>query len=216
VNLSGKVKTDLPVKKMTRVNEHPEELLPWYENGTLSKEESTLVEKHLSECTHCQQELSFLHALHKQVKSEQLDLTPGEFGLKRLLRDIKQADKPAKQTYPWWPKAFATAAAIVIVVQSALLINFSTTQTDAIVPLGVKLTEKTLQIRFAPTANEQQIRDILQSVNATLVDGPGALGIYQIRLNEGDDQEAAIDRVISRLKSQPEIITFVEKSYPLR
>lgn len=199
---------------MIKETTHPEKLLPWYVNGTLSLEEKSLVEKHLEDCTICHDELEFLKTLQKQIQTEQPVPAPGKFGLNRLLRDIKKQKKTKKNRPVLWLPSFATAAAIVIVVQSVLLINVYDSQPGNIVPLAGTFSEKTLQIRFAPTANEKQIREILQLVNATLVDGPGALGIYQIRLNESNDQESSIEGVIDKLKAKPNVVIYVEKAYP--
>jgi len=37
-----------------------------------------------------------------------------------------------------------------------------------------------LQVTFAPQAAEEQIRALLASVDARIVDGPGALGVYTL------------------------------------
>ena len=51
-----------------------------------------------------------------------------------------------------------------------------------------------MQVQFLPQASEQQIRKLLNEVHAQIVSGPGALGIYTVRVAESDG-EAAMQRM---------------------
>ena len=48
--------------------DHPEELLPWYVNGTLSPEERQRVEAHLDQCPSCRGEVQALRSLRREIK----------------------------------------------------------------------------------------------------------------------------------------------------
>lgn len=162
------------------LDNHPDELLPWYANDTLDAAERATVGEHLKDCTRCRDEVVFLRALRKGVKAVGETSAPGELGLKRLLRDVHT--KPAERS--WWRPALA-AAAVVIVVQAALLATFWPRE-SGITPLGGPKREGVVQIEFRPTATEAQIRALLQETGATLIDGPGALGVYRIVLDKPD------------------------------
>ena len=66
-------------------------LLPWYVNGTLGAEERRQVEAYLERSRHARDEVDLLRALRQQVKDEKIENSPGDLGLQRLKRDIKQA-----------------------------------------------------------------------------------------------------------------------------
>ena len=159
---------------------HPDELLAWYLNGTLEPAERAVVEAHLETCPRCRDEIALLGAIRSGIKSMGEGESPGELGLKRLLRDVR-TQRGAQRT--WWQPALAVAA-MVIVVQSTMLTAFWP-HTAPITPLGgSSVAGAVAQIQFQPAATEQQIRALLQESRATLVDGPGALGIYRIHLED--------------------------------
>ena len=84
--------------------EHPEELLPWYANGTLEGDELRQVEEHLASCLACRREVQQLEALRGGVK-EASDPSagqgaPGGEGLERLMAalDLPEAAGPDAAT----------------------------------------------------------------------------------------------------------------------
>jgi anti-sigma factor RsiW len=162
---------------------HPDELLAWFVNGTLEPSERTAVEQHLRDCASCRDEVAFLGALRRGFKALSDAEHPGELSRKRLLREVRAERRTARA---WWRPALAAAAA-VIVVQSVVLANLWSRE-SAIVPLGgpKAAAGAIVQIQFAPTATEAQIRALLQEAEATLVDGPGAAGVYRVRVEKAD------------------------------
>jgi hypothetical protein len=108
-----------------------------------------------------------------------------------LLRDLHK--RPIAESH-WWRPALA-AAALIIIVQGALLATFWP-RGSAIAPLGgPRFDGNVAQIQFQPTATEAQIRALLLETGATLVDGPGALGVYRIVL---DKPEPALTQLRAR------------------
>jgi len=192
---------------MNKRPDHPDELLPWYVNGTLANGERQDVETHLQSCERCRQEVAWLQNLRTQVKDDTAG-SPGELGLHRLLREAKAQKSAARQ---WWRPALA-AAAVVIVIQSAVLINFLN-RPAAITPLGGPAAEGVvLQVKFAPNATEAQIRELLQKTGTTFIDGPGALGVYRLRLEDVTaTQDQAIQRVIGELTARRDIVTYAAR-----
>jgi Putative zinc-finger len=167
---------------------HPDELLPWYANRSLEGVERDAVEAHLRECARCRAELDFLGTLREQVKLGEAAQAADEVGLRRLLRAVRH-----EQARPRRRLALAAAAAVVIVVQGAL-IGWLATRGPAFEPLGEPAPAGVVvQLRFEPGATEAQIRDLLQAHDAVVTDGPGALGVYRVRLLglRADDREAA-------------------------
>ena len=130
---------------MSSVTEHPDELLPWYVNGTLATEERNAVESHIEHCSRCRDEVAFLQKLRRQVKDEDLR-SPGQLGFKRLQRDIKRTHKIPGAIPGWWRHALA-AGIVVIFLQSALLVNLWR-QSEPITPLGDRYDGVVLQLAF--------------------------------------------------------------------
>jgi anti-sigma factor RsiW len=183
---------------------HPDELLPWYVNGTLSDTERETVLAHLKTCERCRHEVALLNRLRESVKSEEI-LSPGEFGFHRLLADIKRDKKTPRGT---WGLGLAVAAGVVIVIQAAVLLQlWSPRATYA--PAGAHANEPTLQVRFAANATEQQLREILRSVEGTIVDGPSAQGLYRVRLDRPSPvARAELERVAQTLKNQSGVVDY--------
>ena len=195
---------------MNKRNDHPDDLLPWYVNGTLSRGERQIVESHLQTCERCRQEVAWLQNLRTQVKADAVR-SPGEFGLNRLLREVDPQSSAARQRHPWWRPALA-AAAVIIVIQFAVLINVLYRPAPITLLGGPAEEGVVLQVKFAPSATEAQIRQLLQKTQATLVSGPGALGVYRLRL-EGitATQNQAIQYITSELTAQSDIVTYVAR-----
>lgn len=191
---------------------HPDDLLPWLVNNTLADKERSDVEHHLESCTRCQQELSLLQNLRNQVKETPIQ-SPGEFGLNRLLKEIKTEHEFKQITPPlssgWWRTGLAIAASLIIFVQAGLLID-AWYLSKPVVPLsGPQEQGPVLQVSFAPTATEAQIREAIHSVHGAFMDGPSQLGIYRIRLNLLSPDNKNINQAIEQLRQQKMIISHV-------
>jgi anti-sigma factor RsiW len=185
--------------------QHLDELLPWFANRTLGDVERREVEAHLATCERCRGELAWLESLQRDVAEHEFAQAPGEFGLNRLLQNVRQRPRFAAR-HRWLAPALAASLAVVV-LQGVVLVQLWT-RPETIAPLGRKtLDADVLQIRFNPRATEADIRDALQAVGASLIDGPGALGIYRVQLESGvsgKPMEASL--AIETLKARPGIV----------
>lgn len=194
---------------------HPAELLPWFVNETLSTEDQHTVEQHLEACRQCQQEIALLQKMRTQVKKIRTE-SPGEFGLNRLLRTVRNdrtATEASQQTSSqWWKTGFAIAASLIIFVQSGLLIDTWYISKPMIPLSGPQEHGLVLQVSFTPTTTEAQIREVITAIHGRFIDGPSSLGIYRIRLDDNKtSNEAAIESAIQHLRQKTEIILHVTK-----
>ena len=200
---------------MTSPQDHPEELLPWYVNQTLSGEEIEQVEHHLETCDQCRTEVAALQQIRDEYKQQLETQSPGSLGLARLKAEIKrdrreqQREVSPRPSFLWWRPMMA-AAVLVIVIQSVLLVKMERPE-DAITPLsGRPAAEVVLQVRFNPQATESEIRKVLTAVDGEIVSGPGALGIYRITLKDvAADQQDVISKALTRLKDNKSVVEFV-------
>jgi len=189
--------------------EHPDELLPWYVNGTLGGDEREMVVRHLEACVRCRDEVASLEALRAQIRSEEIG-APGELGLRRLMRDVASERRARHGQRRWWVPVAAAAAVLVIAVQGVMLMNLPPAHDTGIVPLGAEQAAGVIQLRFHATASEAEIRAALQSVDAVLVGGPGALGIYYIRLRGADGTDPArVAAAVEKLRAQSDVVSHV-------
>jgi len=191
-----------------KLAQHPDELLPWLANGTLAGAERQEVEAHVATCERCRRELAWLQTLRSGVAELENAQAPGEFGLNRLLRDIRRQPQNAERRR-WLAPALAASLAVVA-LQGVLLAHFWTSP-ENIAPLGrVMLDADVLQIRFDPRATEFDIRDGLQAIGASLIDGPGALGIYRVRLKPGvSGKPVQVSQAIAELKARKGVVVQV-------
>jgi hypothetical protein len=196
------------VMETKKSTQHPDELLPWLANGTLRGAERQEVEAHVATCERCRSELAWLQSLRSSVAELESAPAPGEFGLNRLMRDIRRRPKQPDRRRWFAP---ALAASLAVVALQGVLIAHLWTRTENIAPLGRTIVDAdVLQIRFEPRATEADIRGALQAIGASLIDGPGALGIYRVRLDPGaSGKPIQMSQAIAILKARPGIVVQV-------
>lgn len=189
------------------MNEHPEDLLPWYVNDTLDGEERARVERHLAGCAHCRAELELLKAVRGEVRALDTVEGPGELARARLLREARRTGGARSR---WLPLALAASLAVVA-LQAVVLMSVWLPQ-DGYAPLGAAPAGVVLQVRFAPEATEREMRAALAAVNGSIVDGPGALGVYRVRL-EGvrPEENERIAAALGALRAAAPVVTHAER-----
>ncbi|HEY6597751.1 MAG TPA: hypothetical protein VIZ30_00455 [Pseudomonadales bacterium] len=92
---------------------------------------------------------------------------------------------------PLWAQL---AAVVLILVQAGLLIRPLTTPAvppDHVIARGLPSAPTRLQVVFNPTATEADIRGLLRSLSARIVDGPTPTGAYRLELTGGDPKSVA-------------------------
>lgn len=182
-----------------------QELLPFYVNGTLKGAERQSVEQALRDDPALQNELDYLKGLRAEVKAQDFGTPPGELGLKRLQRSIaaeklkndpiaRARSKITREQNNWW-KVAAIAACLLILLQAVFLFqpDYNPDLSAAGGPNISASTSYMIDVTFAPTAQEQNIRDLLLSLDAVIVDGPSALGVYTLSVPK--EREAAIEKL---------------------
>lgn len=189
-------------------------LLPFYINGTLDSDEKERVELALSEDINLQEELVFLQGLQVQVQQQQHESSPGELGLKRLQKMLKQ--EQAQNDAPHHRKGVSLekngwqlatmAACLMLVVQTVT--HLETSPNTYVAAGGSVITQhegKIVSVTFAPDVSEQQIRQLLLETHVFIVDGPSALGIYRLAVVDGNDA------TINKLASHTDLIESIQE-----
>ena len=167
------------------------ELLPWYANGTLDEAQRRQVEEAVERSPVLRAELDAWFGVRQHTK-DTLPLPAGDLGWSALRSRIaaEEAGKlvplPRRQAPRWAMPTLALAASLVLA--QALVIGVLVREpAGTLVPAsGPAATAGTLlQVTFKPTATEQQVRNLLVSTDAEIVGGPGALGVYTLRVPPG-------------------------------
>lgn len=193
------------------MNKEIEELLPFYVNGTLEADEKAKVEQAIKDNPSLKSEIEFLEKLRNEVKVQQTEDSPGELGLKRLQKSLREEkQKEASNTTPgtsgWGWRVASIAACMLLVIQTIVLLP--KWQSDDLTAAGggqiIHVGGQIISITFVPDAREENIRNLLLTVDANIVDGPSALGVYKIVIKKD------VQLIIDKLKAHKNLIESVQ------
>lgn len=197
-------------------HDEAEELLPWYANGQLDDADRAKVDAHLSSCAHCRQQL----ALDRQLIDEFQAMTPEvESGWARLRNRIA-APVPVRTFKPKRPSALAEvwaflsrpAVATLAAAQLAFVVIAGGTLLSLSRPVYHTLGSTpapaagNVIVMFRADATEQDIRDVLRSAGASIVDGPTPANAYLLHVAPRRRQVA-----LSKLQSD----NYVQMAQPI-
>lgn len=171
-------------------------LLPWYANGSIDEAGRRKVDACLAESKDLRAELDWLRAVRRDVQSA---ATPADddLGFATLLGRIEDERAGnvvplAKRARPRWLAPALAIAASLVLAQAIVIGVLIGEREEGYRPLSgpVQAQGTLLQVRFQPQATEVQIRTALSEVGGELVAGPGALGIYTVRVDSAKSAEA--------------------------
>ncbi len=193
-------------------NEHVEQkkVLPWYVNGTLVGKERKRAERYIEGHEEARVDVAFLQSIQTVIQQEQDEVvSPGELGWRRLQKTIneerqKQSVRPVTQNR-WWRPTLA-AAALLLMIQGGVLLQIWPVHQQHYTVLSSRqqaATGAVLQVSFDPDVSEVRLREIINGIDATIIGGPGALGIYRLLLPIEISQVAEISRLIKQLRNTP-------------
>jgi anti-sigma factor RsiW len=199
--------------------------LAWYVAGTLSEHERRDVEQHLETCAECRAELASIQVLRRDLRGA-YDAEPGPSSrvknivLERIRASsaepvtkidalsrrelVAPRDQGRKQGWsralrvPHWASA---AALLLIVVQAGFLLRANFDKVPGAGEVTTRaLPPQTTRLRavFDPQASALQISQVLNSLQARIVDGPTREGAYVIELQPGDPKVLAAKLKVAR------------------
>ncbi len=199
--------------------------LPWYAAGLLTESERSAVEAHLAGCARCRAEQDSVTQLRTDVHAA-LAAEPGPSPAAQLqvMARIRSAapDKPGfmAQLADWLrapvvPRWAPAAALVLVVIQGGLLLRNSSQVVQPISGVttrGLSAQPSRLSLVFRPQAQEAQIRELLGSLGARIVDGPGPAGVYRVELAAADP--AVLGQKISAARARTDILQSLELAPP--
>jgi hypothetical protein len=203
------------------------ELLPWYVNDGLSRQEFDEVDAHVHDCPLCQREVERCKNEYQAVKSnEDGSWTPSAPHFAKLMTNVDAYEKrraaPARSESwlaKWFPWLNATPgpARFTLALQGALVLALATTlfYRNLVPTEGYRTlsnpsaqTQKLgIQFRvvFSDDISEKQIRELLLSIDSQLIDGPSPLGVYSIALSEKNSSSNAAAHSLAALRANPKV-----------
>lgn len=194
-------------------------LLPWYLTGSLDAAERARVEAHLAGCADCQAELKVEHALRAQIADLNLDVEQDWATLKARLEGDSSRRARAGGWRAWLGaalpgqadgkrragargSAWAWAPALAMLLLLAGMLTTNTVRPARYHLLGAAQAPAAANgvVMFRPRTSEADVRRILKSNHARMVDGPTSAGVWLIRV-PGEDRAARL----ARLRGEAEI-----------
>lgn len=209
-----------------------EALLPWYATGKLSAEETAEVETALAADPLLRAHLARIEGERiAAIESAEALPLPSSRMADRLFAEIGKTAPSARPSFlaglfgrlgeqiaalsPSQLGMSAAAAALVMLVLGGalggLVANREVTEgyQTASGPEAVNPAGAVLLIAFQPTATAAQIEQIVGSVGGTIVDGPRAGGLFQLRIGDATMNEADRKAVIEKLSAAKDIVKLV-------
>ncbi|MGM0982759.1 MAG: hypothetical protein ACQEXG_04940 [Pseudomonadota bacterium] len=178
-----------------------DERLALYVNDKLEGTQRQRMQDAIADDPELAREVELLHML-KQGWQQDQEAPPMELGLARLKRDIQQeqslpeAPSPRYRGQRFW-KGLALAACLVVAIQTSLVVFTGSDDTQWELLSGSPEPDAPrLQVVFAPDTTIAQLQALLQPHAAHIVEGPGALGIYTLRLPEDSDAVGIGDQLL--------------------
>lgn len=170
-------------------HDEAEMLLPWYATGQLEPSDRLLVERHLSSCADCRDQLGLERRLVHEFRDFAPEVDAGWARLRRRMeprrsgRSFRPRTKGRSWTIVRHPAVAALAAAqlAVLVVGGTWLLSASKPSYQALGSAPAPATAD-LIIIFRPGATEEDLRSTLRSADASIVDGPTAANAYLLHV----------------------------------
>ena len=191
-----------------------DELLPWYVNGTLDGEELALVERHVAECPRCQQEVGALRQFQAAYADSEMAPDPAA-SLGKLLGQMNVPKECRRQRWSmrwllgipliqpfsattwqfrrWAPWALVAELAVILILAGMLLSGGESQPLYRTLGAAAPSPQEMgrLVVVFDPQVTEAELRRIVRSSGARIVDGPTVGDAYVLEV-PAERQTAAL------------------------
>ncbi len=176
-------------------------LLPFYVNATLQGEELSLVEQHVRTCERCQRELDWLRNIFAELTTSSLrsDATRAAVGTQQRFEDDRlrrrwrtRIQNGLQTSAPWtrWLLAAQLAAIVILGTLVATEGRDNARYRTLGAPSPSAQSQDAVAVMFDPSTPESELRQIVYSVGARIVDGPTATGVFLLEMPKERVQEA--------------------------
>jgi len=169
--------TDRVVPLHANVHRMVDALLPWYVNGTLKSGELELVTRHLGECAQCRREVDWLRELHAACAE-----CAARDGGSQLFDALRQRSAPARRPDRVWRVAAAAAFLVVALLGWRLWVVDGPDASYRTLGAPGTVASGNVVVVFDAATTEADMRRLLQSIGARIVEGPTATNGYVLAI----------------------------------
>ena len=214
-----------------------EALIPWYVSGKLSDEDRARVDAYLAEHPDAMIQLDLVgEEIDAALLANEAIDPPSARMFDRLMADVDKISGPARQqaglfqramqaltgflpdAAPMGLRAAAIAAALLIAVQAGSI--FWLTRPVSQPGSGFEVASSGEQatgglramVSFQDGATAAQISEFLQGIDAQIVEGPKAGGIFVLGFKKSDMSEADYRAAIASLQTKTDIVKFAAEA----
>jgi anti-sigma factor RsiW len=205
-----------------------EGLIPWYVNGTLSAEESAVVEQHIAVCEQCQSEALRCQSLVGQLPAAQEIWKPSAAHFTSILANVDKLEtataKPdvsrTKSTLGFfqgiraglsqtpssvrWTLAFETLAfaalALFLVLPNTPISKSNGVYETLSNTESPTIKGKSIRLVFSEDMTTRELFDLLKQAKAQIRQGPSEVGSYTVEVASKDEAQA-----LSVLRANPKV-----------
>lgn len=191
------------------------EKIPWVVNGRASDAEQRTVLAHAEQCNECRDELARHRELHGFMRgNDDVIAAPNASWQKLLARiDEQEATQTAAPTYrirrPWLIAALWLQLVAIAALTGALFTFANWRQPEYTTLSTPASSDRRAAVRvvFAPSAQLNDINELLHRVECDIIAGPSEAGVYTLAADAGKDVTA----IIKTLRAHSEVL-FAEPS----
>jgi hypothetical protein len=211
--------------------EEVELMLPWYETGQLTAEETQLVENYLGKDAELRRMLELIReeAGETVVANERIGM-PSHEARDRLMAQIAAeggSPQKARGVVSGWLKQLGLGgvspglalggalAALVIIVQAAVITSMISGDPSGEGPQLASGEDTVTEggtfalIRFTEDASAAAITELLRENGITIVDGPKPGGMFRVKLSDETLTEDRQGALMENLRQQADLVAFV-------
>ena len=178
---------------MNDTHQHVTELIPWYVNGTLTRQEHTVVDEHVRECLPCRRALKDEESVRGILQQARVP-TPHREGLDRLLEQIQPQQRPrhSRSRSGAWLALAACAASVAIIYSGVANRPVDVDPAFRTLTSAQQPGAAQVDVVFSASADRLDIEQFLTDRNARIMAGPSAIGRYTLALPPGEDMQAEV------------------------
>jgi len=179
------------------------DLLPWFVNGTLDAGEYAQVERHLATCIACTQDALMLRELQAIYDEDKKHYRVSDAGIANEHQHIDRLqstrDRPpsrasaARRPVRWWQMLLVAQTTVIVLLAAAFLVQsgpryYYTLSASPPPPTP----EAAVVVVFDANRSERELRELLRSAHARIVDGPTREGAYTLHVPSAEQAQAIV------------------------